>query len=221
MRITALAVLACAAAASPARADCPESDVGLRGVQIVTSAPTYDSTYVYFGTFQAAFDLPAGTLSMYQCCTLLHTWVDTRDAFDVTGVPPGTPVTLTAQLTVDCFVSTTGCGGSGCSGTVIDSLEHGADVDSQVHAVHLFIGREDFHDVLSIPVTIVAGTPEVIRCKIEGYRNPGGSHDSGGSGSIQFVGLPPGVSVISCQGYSSQPTPARKRTWGSLKVTYR
>jgi hypothetical protein len=44
---------------------------------------------------------------------LLHTFVDASDAYDVSGVPPGTPVALTATLSVDGAISTTGCGGSG------------------------------------------------------------------------------------------------------------
>ena len=49
----------------------------------------------------------------------------------------------------------------------------------------------------------------------------GGSNGGSVNGTIAFVGLPPGYSVTSCQGYNSAPTPAAHRTWGELKHLYR
>jgi len=33
--------------------------------------------------------------------------------------------------------------------------------------------------------------------------------------------VPPGYLVTSCQGYSSLPTAAKRRSWGELKTLYR
>ena len=52
---------------------------------------------------------------------------------------------------------------------------------------------------------------------VQVYGSAGGSLD----GTFAFVGLPPGYSVTSCQGYSSPPTPASHASWGSIKASYR
>ena len=40
-------------------------------------------------------------------------------------------------------------------------------------------------------------------------------------GAISFVGLPPGYSIESCQGYAATPVPTARRTWGAVKRLYR
>jgi hypothetical protein len=143
------------------------------------------------------------------------------DAYDVAGVPIGTPVPVTVTLSVDGSVSTTGCGGSGCGGVFVDSLLSGALSDSRTHAIGVFIGSVGFHDDLTLPITIVAGTPVVIETHFEGFRSPGGNHASQGTGVLRFSGLPPGAVVISCQGYASGPTPTQRPSWGHVKIVYR
>jgi hypothetical protein len=41
------------------------------------------------------------------------------------------------------------------------------------------------------------------------------------SGQILFVGLPPGYSVQSCQGYNVLPVATRASSWGAVKQLYR
>jgi hypothetical protein len=39
---------------------------------------------------------------------------------------------------------------------------------------------------------------------------------------FEFVDLPPGWGVVSCNGYHQDlPTPVVSRSWGSVKATYR
>jgi hypothetical protein len=203
-------------------APCPPSRYSLGGTpEVVTTAPTLDTSVDSFGIKHVAFDLPAGTLEMDQCCSLLHTYVLAADAYDVAGLPTGTVVTLTASLSVDGSVSTTGCGGSGCGGVFVDSLYSGVLADTRSHAIGVFNGSVPFHDDLTLPVTIVAGTPVVIQMRFEGFRSPGGSHASQGTGVLRFSGVPAGAAVISCQGYASGPTPTERASWGRLKLVYR
>jgi hypothetical protein len=224
--LPALAValaLTAAAVVAPARANpnCPASQWSLGGqVSGTTTAATLDTMINVAGVKHVSFNLPAGMLELDQCCALLHTVLDAADAYDVAGVPPGTVVSVTALLSVDGSVSTTGCGGSGCGGVFYDRIQSGAVLDDRTHAIGVFNGSVPFHDDLSIPVTITAGTPVEIHYHFEGYRSPGGSHMSQGVGTIGFAGLPPGAHVVSCQGYGAA-VPVLPTSWGRLKVRYR
>jgi hypothetical protein len=217
----AVAALAALVLATPAAAGvvCPESWVVLHGtLQFTTTAGVFEYSD---SDCHAGADLPQGTVNMSQPGFLAATTVEALDAYDVVGVPPGTPVNLTAQFVVDGSVSTPGCGGSGCGGYVKIRLAHEADGDSITYSIHLFQGSQSFHDVRSLPLTIVAGSPEVLRFLLSGARTPGGAHASEGRGTILFTGLPEGVDVVSCQGYSLAATPVHGTSWGSLKTIYR
>jgi hypothetical protein len=205
-------------AVSSAVAACPPSEISFYGNgPILSTATSYDSTV---GSSTITFDIPAGNLTLDQCCSLANTSINVRDEFDVTGVPMGTPVTMTAQMIADCFVIVT-CETGDCSGFVVDSLQHVTDVDALPHEVN-GPGRFDFHDVLSVPLTIVAGTPELLSFELEGHRVAGNTSESGGSANITFSGLPPGVNIVSCKGYSLfRVTPVHRTSWGELKTIYR
>jgi len=215
-------LVACGARA-PAAANplCPPSEMSLAGSAPFTSTAAVFDSSTTLGDFRVAYDLPAGTAFMRQCCLLATTSVRASDTFDISGVPAGTPVALVVECTVEGAVFTAGCGGTGCSGTFGARLTHGTDADERIHSVHLFNGRADFTDVLRLPITIVAGQPERIDVTLYGHRNPGGSHGSEGSSRIRFTGLDPTLTVVSCQGYAAAPVPVRAATWGRLKVAYR
>ena len=216
----ALALIAARPPHAGAQPICPRSELKLATTDVIVStsaaAETTDTVWL-----RAGYDLVAGTVRMYQCCFLSHTYAIARDAYDVSGVAPGTPVAVTVEFPFDGSVWTAGCGGSGCGGVLAGFLRHGSAVAEGIHSVHLFQGSAEVHDVLRLPVTIVAGRPETIEFELRGYRTPGGSHGSEGTGTIRFTGLPPGASVISCQGYAGQVTPARRTSWGTVKTIYR
>ncbi len=204
---------------------CPASEYTLGGApHVASTAPTADTTWAppgYSGSFRVAWDLRAGNVTMYHCCSLAETHAWVRDAFDVTGVAPGTPVSLVVEFDVHGAVFTSSCGGTGCSGTFGAALRYGEDSTVVVHPAHLFNGRAEFHDVLWAPVTIVAGQPQTIEFQLFGHRNVGGSHGAEGQGQIRFSAVPAGVSVVSCQGFGASPTPTRRASWGALKTIYR
>ena len=41
------------------------------------------------------------------------------------------------------------------------------------------------------------------------------------TGVVSFTGVPAGVAVVSCQGYTSDVTAVRRSSWGRLKSIYR
>lgn len=211
-------IMSLATTGSPAA--CPESQYQVTSTDTVTTTAGVCAAEDT-GGYSIAFDLPQGTVAMSQPGTLRGAWVEAADAYDVVGVPTGTPVALTVLFTVDGSVWTPGCGGTGCSGYVTIRVTHGAAYAETTYAIHLWSGSQSFHDVRRLPVTIVAGTPEVISFKLRGGRSPGGDHGSEGHGQIGFVEIPAGVTVVSCQGFDAQPTAARKRSWGALKSIYR
>jgi hypothetical protein len=217
---TCLAIAA-AVHAVPAGAvvPCPASTIASGpALYLSSSAPVADAAG---SAGSGRWDMPAGLVHMYSTGTLTGIAVDVVDDFDVTGVPSGTPVPLVAELTVDGAVWTDGCGGSGCGGSYSVKLYHGADSLEVLHSDHLFTGRLDHHDVIALPLTIVAGQPERLRIRAYGRRSPGGAHESEANSVLRFTGAPAGVLATSCKGYNPAATPALRRTWGAVKQIYR
>lgn len=221
LRFTPLAAIAALAlAAGAALGDpCPPS-----GVRLYTGPVTWNTQAVFdTSDFSGSggWDMPAGYVHMYSTGTLAGVVVDMYDDFDVTGVAPGTPVTVQARLSVDGAVWTTGCGGSGCGGMYEVAFWHGTDSLRVLHSDHLFSGRTDHHDELVLPVTITAGTPERLRVYAHGQRTPGGAHQSEAHCRLTFVVQDAAIGVVSCKTYSLAPVPTRPTSWGRLKSLYR
>ena len=217
--LVAVCLGTCPGRSSAAGADCPANQMSFGGSIYFSSSAAVVDTTALLG--HIAYDLVQGFVSMQQCCSLGGVHLDAFDDYDIIGVPNGTPVSLTAVLTVDGAVYTAGCGGTGCGGYYVARLIHGTEVAEAQHSDHLFQGRIEHHDVLSIPLTIIAGQPERLEFKLDGARSPGGSHGSEARGVLSFTGLPAGASVVSCQGFGVGPTPARRSSWGRLKSIYR
>lgn len=218
----ALFVLPFLAGAALAAGPCPTNTLNFKGDGPFTStAFAVDTTEAGYPDYHLAYDLRQGTIAMSQGGSLAQTYVLVADLYDVMGVPAGTPVSFTAQLAVEGMVWTSGCGGSGCGGYV--SIHLGADgaVSDTTYSISLFNGSQSFSDVRRLPVTIVAGSPLRIEFELSGGRVPGGSHSSSGDGVLEFVGLPAGAVISSCQGYGSQVVPTRHVSWGSVKTIYR
>lgn len=214
-------LLAVLLSAGPARAaePCPASLVSAGpSVTSISAAAVFDTTT---GLGEARWDMVAGSVYMRSYGSLFGMTVDAFDDFDVTGVPPGTPVSVIARLTVDGAVWTDGCGGSGCSGMYQVTLLHGADSLVVLHSDHLFTGRLDHHDEIELPLTITAGQPERLEVRAFGRRNPGGAHQSEANCLLSFTGLAQGVGVTSCKGFAGTTVAARPSSWGRLKAIHR
>jgi hypothetical protein len=212
--------------AGPADSDeCPASVVwffqhGNGGYSAVDSfiydmnfSPTgYDSARVSFDRNEARLSVSAvGAL-----------WAGTRviEWFDVTGVPPGTPVNATLVFRLD-GESLQWCGGGGCGvyfgGTLVcgtDSVSADADLPGPCDGCSDVLAA-----TLTLPVTLVAGTPLEAAFTLGYHTSFVGWGQAAGVGSYGITGLPPGVRAIACPG--ADVTPARPTTWGLLKTTYR
>lgn len=140
--------------------------------------------------------------------------VTARDDFFVTGVPPGTPLTIHARLYVRAYVTWTGvyppanhAGGwlEEAGAGRVDAIAIADDQDREVH----------MDAIRSLVFPNLAGTPFRLTMGAE-------SESSEGYGSVavtlDFAGLPPGAKVYSC--HVGPSVPAQPSTWGSLKLRY-
>lgn len=192
---------------------------------INTTAATFDQSYAIQGvTYStASYDLHTGQLSLWRKVGgVSWTFVHARDAYDVQGTAPGTPVHLIAQLSVDGVLESGGCGGTGCGGWLTADVRHGADATADsVSFPNIFAaGTVPMHETLALPITIVAGSPELLEYDLTVLIPAGGNAGGSATGQIVFTGLPPGVTVTSCQGITSA-TPVQRTSWGVLKALYR
>ncbi len=220
-RASALAfalVLMLGASVRSARAGCPVDSVGFGSSgRLSTTAAHFDSTVTTYGTFRAAYDLSTGLLEVSQCCNLEPTFVDVSDDFDVVGVPPGTPITCSVEFAVSGMIQTPG-------GVIVATLDAEGFAQTSTYVSNQYLGWQPISDHLTQNLMFVAGTPKRLRFALAGRRTVGSAIDASGSnarGDYTFGGLPPGVKVVSCQGYPAGAVPARPSTWGSLKARYR
>ena len=200
-------------------ATCPADSLSLGGYgALVTTRASLDSTRTLYGSFHAGYDLAGGTLVVDQCCNLNPgTFVDVTDSYDVTGVPPGTPVSCWVEFAVSGMIQTPG-------GVIVTTLDAGGTVQQDTHVTNQNLGWYPISDQLQKDLTIVAGSPQRVRFALAGMRTVGSDSNASGSsahGGFHFGGLPAGVTVVSCQGYPGGIVPTRASTWGRLKTVYR
>lgn len=142
-----------------------------------------------------------------------------RETYRVVGPPAGTPVSIGVRLVgVAEIVFYQYCGGSGCNpvaGITVDGV-------ATEHLEAIVIGS--FRDVVqpfdrSIVLTRPAGEPFTLKY---GW-SAGTSHSPAYVsilGRVEFTGLPPGASVVSCL-EEIVPTVSRPASWGGIKARYR
>ena len=230
MRPMLSAVLGLAAALvlpAVASAACPTGEAYLIGPGTVSiDAAQFQSSDVEPGTSfvnaTVACDLVAGTLSAYSGgLHPQHTWIVVRDAFDVTGVPAGTPVSLVVQFVAEGTSTSPGCGGSGCAAgaaaTVTSDAQTAYDDDG---GVQFGPSSRALHVDVELPLVIVAGTPRTIEFELEAGRAAGGDHSVTIAGTYRIT-APAGVGVVSCHGFAQSTTPAQAASWGTVKAAYR
>jgi hypothetical protein len=222
------AAIALCAGVHPAAADtCASSVIQMPSRSpITTSAATFDTSSSSSGVLlgQAAFDIPQGSVHVYHGGSLGSTTVTMRDYYDVSGVAPGTPVTLTVEFAFAGTVSTPGCGASGCWGDFTATITWNGQTAQVFKNVNVIADTWTSFPVsggTSLPITFVAGTPQLIEFKLSGFRDPGGNQIEDGTGHLRFVGTDSSIQVVSCNGYGDRVTPTHASSWGSLKVRYR
>ena len=215
-----LAGLALLLLAGRADAQCPASALTFPSIpQFLVNAAVFDTTSPDGGRIRA--DLHTLEFFLHHPGSLSPTDLVARDRYDVTGVPPGTPVPVTVHFDIVGFAHTEGCGGTGCGGELVATLRAGAASSQGTFFGYSFVGRGDFSGRVDLPVTLVAGVPVVLEFELWSRRVPGGSHTVDANGRVSFEGADPNATIVSCQGYGPRTVPVEGTSWGRLKRIYR
>jgi hypothetical protein len=203
---------------------CPSSVVHFEKYELAgtfyVSALMYDSTFtpdpyevvhIMFDRTQATTSLIASSVSRMAASSRVV------EAFDVVGVPPGTPVNGTLELRLDGW-SEQNCGGSGCGVRLEGWLLSGMDsTEADANQFGPNLGRRFVATTLALPVTFVAGSPIEAHFFLTFDNGPGGGAQVEIQARYAVSGLPAGVQAVACQ----DVTPTRRDTWGRLKSSYR
>ena len=81
--------------------------------------------------------------------------------------------------------------------------------------------RQDVHLAPRATFSVTAGSPVIVEFGLLAARASGGTLSAEGAAAWRFVDVPEGVSVTSCRGFVSGPTPVAATSWGRLKSSYR
>jgi hypothetical protein len=211
-----------AAAIAAADDECPESIVsitgdGASGPFEVTETSAAPAAGVSFGDSRASYDLTTGVLHV-------TSWVGTgtyrhvsratvTDRFDLQGA---TAVTVTVRLHLNSTGNT-------------DPSQRMAWIigDARLTVAGQTVGAQTFHGTWSflepyveVTALVSSGQPLEITCEAtaEGWGYyPILNIDC----QLEFLGLPSGARITSCNGFNSTPVPASTATWGAVKALYR
>jgi len=212
-----------------ATAACP-TNIAFRGDPtdphaISSSAPIW-SDRVQCGQF--SLNLVAGTIQLiggggggeYSCSSGLHA----SDDYQLEGPASADPIPfqvrvhLTGDLTAG--LQSYPIIGITCNWSRIwFTLSSGAasTVFSDETSYPPCVGKTISGD-LALPLAKLPGEPFTVR--YEPMSGTGGGVATI-NGVVSFTELPAGYSIVSCQGYGSQPVPALPTSWGRLKKAYR
>jgi hypothetical protein len=171
----------------------------------------------------ATFDIPAGKFFVgVGEGGEMRLWL--RDAFTLTGPPPGTPIALHMRVRMQGYKNWTGtCCPDSQVYVGIFPLEPQAGDPSANWSFGISSGpfrALAFSDSLDITLQRTAGAP--IGLAIYALATDHSSGSARLEGTFTFVDLQPGWTVTSCKGYlKEQPTPAAAASWGRVKAAYR
>ena len=206
---------------------CPNSDIRLEGQTLAQYPSAIVDTVLadQYGTFRVGYNLITGAMYLDKPIASSNgsMYVTPRDRYDIEGLPPGTVVPLTAILDVNGYVESAGiCTADGCSGSfgarIGDPFSWYAEQSVSVGQA----GRSDLVTQLQFPFSITVGQPTAVQYQIYYFATASGiGHGGIGQATFSFSGLPAGATLVSCNGYSAQPTPVRATSWGKLKTIYR
>ena len=213
----ALTILALALLTGVAGAACPASDYDLYGSPLTVTGPfgndyyNFNDGYGDTGTSAMDFNIPSALLETsvtsygYAQSTAM---LDVVDDFHIVGLPDGTPVNLVVHLGLDGDGSNSMTGPASVMGSVHDNAGHSASTTGI-----------SYHGTLNLPLTENAGAVFRLTFSVQStcYLNA----STGMTGHFSFTGLPTGGTVVSCEGFVSDPTvPTRPLSWGKLKTLY-
>ena len=191
-----------------------------------STAPSYS----YVGPWQAGtscelacYDLPHGALvvNVPESACFCDSYVQAVDRFHVEGIPPSGPISFAARLHVTGYLPTMAFGLAGLQETGGARVEKPySETDSPLDITltlplsksvgETFELAGDMRVAKSVPYAPAVVSPNAAR--------PAAASEV--SGTLEFLGLPPGAVVQSCQGYGL-PVPVLPSSWGRLKAAYR
>ena len=152
------------------------------------------------------------------------------DRYTLSGLPAGTPATITAKLHL------TGSTASGCvplnstswpQGTVSGGFYYSGTYNTvsvsspltQCSGASCCTGPASMNQDVTRSISCLAGQAFDLGTTLFAGASGGGSNISG---TLTFESLPAGASIVSCQGFTqSAPVAANATSWGKLKQIYR
>ncbi len=213
-----LGLLLAGGRALPALADCPNDTIYVCGT-VISSAPSYSTSGCGpYSDATGTYNLPGGTVTAQSSGDYPDGYASARvtaaDTYRLVGPPAATPISFAANLVAHGRGSSYYCTAASGSATF-------KSASGQQHAS--FTGSMCQGEGVSTTLTLLeqhdVGEPFVLIMDLVATAGPGAGASM--DGSLNFSGLPPGYAVQSCQGFDSNPTPARPASWGALKLRYR
>lgn len=196
---------------SLAAPSCPENVFGTCGIRRSTMAADRDScsdcTSFACRTLVSQYDIPAGLLRASASSVgegNFSTSLLVQDDFKVIGPAPGTPLSLTAHLSVNLTQTE----------AVMYDLRTGQNASANADPGPLTTD-------LTLDIATLADQDFRLGFGMQARVGPIGGVGYG-EARLSFGGLPAGAVVISCNGYvGNNPVPTRQTSWGRLKQIYR
>lgn len=224
----AISLFTCAALPPGVSAECPRDSVFACGWEFSTAPTLVKGGSCPLNVFsRAEYDLTSGTAISQITGALYSLWIAaetrTSDAFTLNG-PGISPITFHARLVLSYSSwSRRGCGGQCPPGTAWMGarLRQGATV---VGDSLKSVNDGSFSVVRTIEVPITRGPGESFSLAVSTYTRVLYLAYGLIEARLEFPDLPPGYTVVSCQGYQAmgeQPTPTARHSWGRLKAAYR
>ena len=220
---TASLIWTSAALANPA---CPSNSM-VCGQTITSNDSAKSCTDSYststYDLIRGSFHVDAAGRCGGACATSAS--LSAADLYRVGGLPPGTPVTFTAELTVE--LAAWGTCGYLTPGTASASLREG-DSNQASRSIETprvctvqgcCVETQNVYVPLRVTVTRLSGEELMLHFDLACSSNQLALVD----GILRFHGFPSGASVVSCQGYRADflGTPTHPVSWGTIKLRYR
>jgi hypothetical protein len=234
-RVNALLVLAVMFfTPSMCTAQCPMNTIDLHGfdtrVLFTGTAAAKDTSAIgSIGTAKSSYDLDNGFFTS-QAVGDADAIVSTYDTFMLSGVSSTTPTAFQAHLTILGTINTAESQSISRSANITARLTEGSsNIIALFRSVHSMASPPYgalVDSTLTINISAIAGTLINVKVYIRTHSTHNGSRGAdfrtGNYGAqLHFTGLPPGASLVSCQGYTSEsPIPVISSTWSSIKSLY-
>ncbi len=210
--------------ATPSAADpCPANVVCIAGQpceSLITVSGGREANFNGGVSASALYDWSAASCGAstqlpFSSPTPVEARVEANEDFVITGIAPGTPLTIHARIRVVANANTPGGSGSNHAGGWLEKagvgrVETVASAESPGPPV-------DIDQVLPLDFPSLAG--ETFRLTM-GARSDSRSGTGRAAVTLTFVDLPTGAVVSSCHS-GGTPVPATSVSWGRLKSHYR